>query len=144
MIRFTTMHTTYQLRVRYGETDQMGVVYYGNYALYLEEARTDLIRKSGISYKEMEDKGVMLPVVESNIKYHKSAGYDEQITMKTSIKGRPSRTIVFYTEMFNEKGEQLNTCSVKLLFVDKNTGKIVRCPDYVMEAVEQFVKKSND
>mgnify|MGYP001950642211 CR=1 FL=1 len=79
-----------QIRVRYGETDQMGVVYYGNYALYLEAGRTEWLRKFGLSYKSMEENGIMLPVVSMSINYKKSASYDEIINVKTQLKKTPT------------------------------------------------------
>ena len=75
-----------QIRVRYGETDQMGVVYHGNYALYLEMGRIEWLRKQGVSYKAMEENGIMLPVVSLSINYKKSACYDDVINVKTQLK----------------------------------------------------------
>ena len=92
-----------QIRVRYGETDQMGVVYHGNYALYLEMGRIEWLRKLGISYKTMEENGIMLPVVSLHINYKKSAGYDDVIddnkdNMKTN---RPTRAPQYILELFD-------------------------------------------
>ena len=106
-----------QIRVRYGETDQMGVVYHGNYALYLEMGRIEWLRRLGISYKEMEDNGIMLPVVSLNINYKKSAGYDDVINVKTQLKNKPTAKIEFEYEITNDKGEVLTTASTVLVFI---------------------------
>ncbi|MFD1162480.1 MULTISPECIES: acyl-CoA thioesterase [Hwangdonia] len=125
-----------QIRVRYGETDQMGIVYYGNYALYLEEGRTEWLRKYGLTYKSMEEKGIMLPVVSMCINYKKSAGYDELINVKTQLKKTPSVKIEFEYEITNEKGEILTTAETTLVFVDAKTNKPVKAPQYLLDALE--------
>ncbi len=121
------------LRVRYAETDQMGVVYYGNYAQYLEIARVEWMRSHGVSYKKMELDGVMLPVVNLTINYKKPAVYDEVLTVHTSLKQLPSVKITFLHEIFNEKNELLNTAEVTLVFVDMKTNKPMKCPDFLLE-----------
>ena len=118
-----------QIRVRYGETDQMGVVYHGNYALYLEMGRIEWLRKLGISYKNMEDNGVMLPVVSITINYKKPAGYDDIINVKTQLKDKPSAKIEFEYEITNEKGELLTTASTVLVFIDKKTNRPIKAPN---------------
>ncbi|TXE11971.1 acyl-CoA thioesterase [Seonamhaeicola algicola] len=125
-----------QIRVRYGETDQMGVVYHGNYALYLEMARVEWLRKLGVSYKTMEENGIMLPVVSLNINYKKPAGYDELITVKTQLKNRPTAKIEFDYEITNEKGEILTTASTILVFVDMKTKRPIQAPDYILNLLE--------
>ena len=122
-----------QIRVRYGETDQMGVVYHGNYALYLEMGRIEWLRKMGVSYKKMEEKGVMLPVVSMTLNYKKSAGYDDVITVKTLVKNKPTVKIEFDYEITNEKGEILTTANTVLVFLDKNTNKPTRAPKYILD-----------
>lgn len=107
-----------QLRVRYGETDQMGVVYYGNYALYLESGRTEWLRKFGLSYKSMEESGIMLPVVSLHVNYKKPARYDEIITVKTKLKKVPTVKIEFEYEITNTAGEILTTAETTLVFID--------------------------
>ena len=129
---------TYKIRVRYGETDQMGFVYYGNYALYLEQARTELIRTCGISYKEIEKQNIHLPVTELNIRYSKPAGYDDIITMKTWLTEKPSRTIIFHTEMYNEAQELLNKSTVKLIVLNKETSKITSLPNEIATLIQKF------
>ncbi|KJD34581.1 thioesterase [Tamlana nanhaiensis] len=129
-----------QIRVRYGETDQMGVVYHGNYALYLEMGRVEWLRRLGISYKSMEENGIMLPVVSLNINYKKSAGYDELITVKTMLNKRPTSKIEFDYEITNEQGEILTLASTTLVFVNMKTLRPVKAPDYVMNLIDEDVK----
>src|SRR5687768_177878 len=97
-----------KIRVRYGETDRMGFVYYGNYAVYFEVARVEMLREMGITYKEMEDSGIALPVLDYSIKYLKPAFYDEVLLVKTSISERPGIRIKFNYETFNPSGELIN------------------------------------
>ncbi|WP_435133838.1 acyl-CoA thioesterase [Formosa sp. A9] len=122
-----------QIRVRYGETDQMGVVHHGNYALYLEMARTEWLRALGISYKEMEDKGIMLPVISMSLNYKKSAFYDEVITVKTILKERPGVKIDFDFEITNEAGEIIVLANTVLAFMNKETKRPMRCPNYILD-----------
>ncbi len=127
-----------KLRVRYGETDQMGVVYYGNYALYFEIARTELIRSLGVSYKSLEEDGIMLPVINMNINYRKSALYDDEILLKTRIIGEIDKKISFETVIYNPKNELVCTSTVELIFVDKNKGKVMKCPDEFKEKLAVY------
>ena len=91
----------HKLRVLYADTDQMGYVYYGNYAYYYEQARSEAIRSAGISYKEIEESGTMMPITRMNIKYIQPAFYDELLTIKTFVSHLPHRIIVFYYEVYN-------------------------------------------
>lgn len=125
-----------QIRVRYGETDQMGVVYHGNYALYLEMGRIEWLRKLGVSYKSMEENGIMLPVVSLTINYKKSAGYDDVINVKTQLKNRPTAKIEFEYEITNKDGEILTTASTVLVFVDMKTGRPTKAPQYILDLIE--------
>ncbi|MCB9251293.1 MAG: acyl-CoA thioesterase [Flavobacteriales bacterium] len=120
-----------EIRVRYGETDQMGYVYYGNYALYYEVGRVELMRKVGISYREIEAMGIGLPVVSFEIKYIKPAKYDDLIKVRTLVPKLPDTKIHFDYECYNEKGELLNTGKVILVFINLSTGKPMRCPEEV-------------
>lgn len=122
-----------QIRVRYGETDQMGVVHHGNYALYLEMARTEWLRALGISYKEMENQGIILPVISMSLKYKKSAFYDEVIKVKTILKNKPGVKIDFDFEITNEAGEMLVLANTVLAFVDMKTKRPIKCPNYILE-----------
>lgn len=125
-----------QIRVRYGETDQMGVVYHANYASYFEVGRTEWLREYGITYKSMEETGVMLPVISLEIKYKNSARYDDLLTIKTSIKKLPSARIEFDYELVNESGDLLATGSTDLVFVDVKRNRPMRCPDYLLDKLK--------
>jgi len=126
------LHFDYTLRTRYAETDQMGVVYYGNYPQYLELGRVEWLRAIGLTYKEMEAEGIMMPVVSLQIQYKKPALYDELITIRTKLKDLPSTKIEFDYEILNEKGELLSTANTILVFVDAKTFRPVRCPEKVL------------
>ncbi len=124
---------TIQFRVRYGETDQMGFVYYGNYAQYFEMGRTEWLRKLGITYKKMEETGIMLPVMNLNISYFKPAKYDDLLTLKTTLIKMPSAKIEFSYEIFNEENELLTKANTTLVFVNMKTNKPTRAPEYVLK-----------
>ena len=121
------------IRVRYGETDQMGVVYHGNYPQYLELGRVEWLRSLGISYRDMEKNGCFLPVISLCIQYKKPAVYDEQITVVTRLKKIPTVRIEFEYEIRSETGEILATAETDLAFMDSVTRRPVRCPSYLME-----------
>ena len=125
-----------KIRVRYGETDQMSFVYYGVYAQYYEVGRVELLRSLGLSYKEIEAMGFALPVVNMNIKYKKPAFYDDELTIRTTIKELPSAKITFHYETLNEKGELLNVGEVILVFINKKTGKPCFAPEVIMNKIE--------
>ena len=129
------LHFDYTLRTRYAETDQMGVVYYGNYPQYLELGRVEWLRAIGLTYKEMEAEGIMMPVVSLQIQYKKPALYDELITIRTKLKDLPSTKIEFDYEILNEKGELLSTANTILVFVDAKTFRPVRCPEKVLDSI---------
>ncbi|NNG09951.1 MAG: acyl-CoA thioesterase [Arenibacter sp.] len=120
-------------RVRYGETDQMGVVYHGNYAQYLEMGRVEWLRSMGISYKAMEENGIMLPVISLNIKFKKSAVYDDLITVTTYIKKKPMVKIEFDYEIRNQTGDLLIEANTVLAFIDMKSNKPVKCPNYILD-----------
>ena len=122
-----------QIRVRYGETDQMGVVYHGNYALYLEMGRIEWLRKLGISYKKMEENGIMLPVVSMPLNFKKSACYDDLINVKTQLKNRPTAKIEFDYEITGEDGQIIALANVVLAFIDMKTNRPVRAPQYILD-----------
>jgi len=129
-------HDEIEIRVRYGETDQMGVVYHGNYAQYFEIGRVEWLRKFGISYKEMEESGIMLPVISLSIKFKKSARYDDIIKVKTQLVKIPSATIEFDYEILNEKNEILATGNTSLVFIDINRNRPTRCPQYILDKLQ--------
>lgn len=127
-----------QIRVRYAETDQMGYVYYGNYATYYEVARVESLRSLGLTYKEMEEGGIMLPVVENLSKYKYPAQYDDLLTIKTHVKELPSTKIIFNYDIFNEQDLLINTGQTVLVFVDKQTRKVCACPASIKSVFEKF------
>jgi acyl-CoA thioester hydrolase len=125
--------TLTNLRVRYGETDQMGIVYYGNYAQYLEQGRTEWLRNLGFSYKWMEENNVHLPVVNLNIDYKSPAYYDDILTITTTLKKIPTVKIEFYYEIHNEEGKLLITATTTLVFVNSDTKKLMKAPQYLLD-----------
>lgn len=128
-----------KIRVRYGETDQMGCVYHGVYAQYYEVGRVEAIRLLGFSYKQIESNGIFLPVIELNIKYKNPAFYDDEITVITYLRERPSGVkIHFEYECLNSNNEILNTGSVTLACVDKNTHKVIKFPPWFKKAFDTF------
>ncbi|MFC1223362.1 acyl-CoA thioesterase [Pedobacter sp. BG31] len=130
-------HST-KIRVRYGETDQMGYMYYGNYAQYYEVGRVEMLRSLGMSYSSMEAAGIMMPVLELKCKYIKPALYDQEITVKTIIKTLPSVRIFFEYELYNEKEELINIGSTTLVFVDMKKNKPTNPPENFMEKLSVF------
>ena len=131
-----------RIRVRYGETDQMGYLYYGNYAQYYEVGRAELIRSVGFPYKAMEkDHGIMMPVTSMNIRYIRPALYDEMLTVKTSLRQLPEQFITFHYEIFDEKGQLLNGASVRLCFMDIKTQKRISTPEYLKNALNHYFNK---
>lgn len=134
-----TAETT--LRVRYGETDQMGYVYYGNYALYYEVGRVDALRFLGMSYRELEESGVMMPVIKMECDYVKAAKYDDLLTIKTIIKEMPKIRMHFYYEIYNEAAELINKGETTLVFIDRNTNKLTRCPHKLANELEKHFQK---
>jgi acyl-CoA thioester hydrolase len=130
-----------KIRVRYGETDQMGYAYYGVYAQYYEVGRVEAMRKIGYSYKEVEAKGILLPVVNFSINYKKPAYYDDEVTVVTFIKEKPTGVkLPFVYECYNQQGELLNTGEVTLVFIQKSTNKPTAIPDWFKEAISPFFK----
>lgn len=123
----------FNVRVRYAETDQMGVVYHGNYAEYFEMGRVEWLRNLGLTYKFMEQNGVMLPVVSLTMNYKKPARYDDLLTVRTIFKRQESVKIEFDYEILSEQGDLLTTGNSVLVFVDMKTGRPIMPPDYVLE-----------
>ncbi len=120
-------------RVRYAETDQMGVVYHGNYAQYLEMGRVEWLRDLGISYKSMEESGIILPVISLSLNFKKSALYDDLIMVETKLLKVPSVKIEFDYKIFNEAKELLAEAHTILAFMNKETMKPLKCPAYILE-----------
>ncbi|MCA6472110.1 MAG: acyl-CoA thioesterase [Chitinophagaceae bacterium] len=127
------------LRVRYAETDQMNIVYYGNYAQYFEVGRAECIRDLGFSYKKMEELGVHMPVVELKVKFLRPARYDDLITIKTMLHELPEKyEITFQHEVYNERKKILTTGQVTLMFIDAAANKRMRMPDFLREKLAPF------
>lgn len=135
-----TIKTTTKVRVRYADTDKMGVVYYSNYAVFYEVGRTEMFRELGIPYSLLEERGVALPVVELVSHYHKSARYDDLITVETSVETLPTVKIKINYRILSEDGVLLNDGSSTLVFVDIKTGRPVRCPKDVLDVLEKSSK----
>lgn len=131
------IHTKTSIRVRYGETDPMKYVYYGNYAEYFEVARVELFRSLGMSYDQIEKRGIFLPVSEYKIKYLKPALYDQLLEIRTYVKKIPGIRIEFDYEIYNEENIKITEASTTLFFLDSETNKIVKCPDYLMELIQK-------
>lgn len=125
--------------MRYGEVDQMGYLHHGNYALYLEQARTELLRDLGLSYKKMEEEGVLLPVREMKIRYLNPATYDEVLTIKTRLVNIPSVRLDFEYEIFNENNLELCKASTTLVFVNVVNKKPMRAPEYLKKRIEERI-----
>jgi acyl-CoA thioester hydrolase len=131
-------HTT-TLRARYAETDRMGYVYYGVYPTYLEVGRAEWIRNLGLSYRELEEThGIMLPVVELAIRYHKPAQYDDLLTLTTTVARQPSVRIDFDHTIINERQELVLTAAVQLVFCNRQTQKPVRPPQIFRELIAAY------
>ena len=120
-------------RVRYAETDQMGVVYHGNYPQYFEMGRVEWLRSLGISYKSMEENGIMLPVFSLRMNFVKSAVYDDLITVRTILLKKPLVKIEFDYIIFNEANDVLVEANTVLAFMDMKKKRPIKCPDYILE-----------
>ncbi len=127
------IHTTHTIRVRYAETDPMKYVYYGNYATYFEVARVELFRTLGMPYDDIEKRGIWLPVSEFSIKYLKPALYDQNLEIHTFIKKVPGVRIDFEYEIYNDSKEKITEAKTTLFFLDAESNKIIKCPDFLME-----------
>lgn len=129
----------YQKRVRYGETDKMGYLYYGLYANYYEIGRVEMLRSLGLTYKSMEEEqGIMMPVMSLQMRYVRPAYYDDLLTIRTSLKKLPDKFIVFHVEIFNEAHKLVNGGSVKLCFVDRTTNRTIPTPDFLVERLRPY------
>jgi len=127
-----------KIRVRYSETDQMGYVYNGNYAQYYEVGRVEMLRSLGMTYGKMEESGIMLPLLELKCKFIKPALYDQELTIRTTVKTLPGVRIIFDYELFNEDEELINIGSTTLVFFDMDKKKPCSPPDYFMERIAKY------
>ncbi|MCC8410289.1 acyl-CoA thioesterase [Mucilaginibacter sp. UR6-1] len=130
-------HST-KIRVRYGETDQMGYVYYGNYAEFYEVGRVDMLRSLGMTYRKMEETGIMMPVLEMKCKYLKPALYDEEITIRVIMDKLPGVKIHFRYELFNEKQELINIGETLLAFINMKTNRPCLAPQEFIEKTKPY------
>lgn len=126
------------IRVRYGETDKMSYVYYGNYASYFEVARVEALRTLGMSYRSMEEDGILLPVLEYKVKYFKPALYDDLLKVRTIIPCMPSVRIVFEYEIFNEAGIKLTEAETTLVFIDQESGRPRKAPELLLDKLTPY------
>jgi acyl-CoA thioester hydrolase len=129
-------------RVCYADTDQMAFVYYGNYARYFEIGRVEALRSLGISYRLLEEDGVMMPVLENFSKYLRPAYYDELLEIRVMIKEMPGVKIRFEYEIYRESGELIHTGYTLLAFVSVATKKLTSPPGSVLQALSGFFEKS--
>ena len=128
-----------KVRVHYGLTDQMGVVYHGHYAEFYEIGRTEAIRQLGVSYKDVEASGTFMPVVDIHSKFLRPARYDDLLTIKTMLKEIPlHHKIVFHTEIYNEEERLLNIGTVTLYFMDSKTMKRSEMPTVLKEKLKTY------
>lgn len=123
-------------RVCYADTDKMGYMYYGNYARLYEIARVEMLRKLGISYKELEDNGIGLPVFENYSKFHHPAKYDDLLTIRCQINQMPSVRIAFDYSIFNQDNQLIHEGKTTLVFMNMLMQKVIRVPDHILHAIE--------
>ncbi|MBU3745496.1 MAG: acyl-CoA thioesterase [Sediminibacterium sp.] len=127
-----------KIRVRYAETDQMGYVYYGNYAAFYEVARVEALRDVGLSYKMLEDNGIMMPVLNLQCNYFKPAKYDDLLEIETTISNLPGVRCRFEYEIKNESGELLNKGETTLVFIDMKSNRPTKCPVFLEEKLKPY------
>ncbi len=127
-----------KIRVRYGETDRMGYLYYGHYSEYFEVARTDMIRSLGVSYREMEDQGIILPVISFHIEYKQPALYDEEVLIRSCLKSLPELRLDIDYEAYNEQHQLLCRGNTVLVFADAKTRKPRRAPKIFLDTVKKY------
>ena len=132
------LHYIYQKRSRYGETDKMGHVYHGHYLDYFEVARTEMIRETGISYKELEDDGIMLPVIHAEIDFKSPIFYDELMDIHVYMFEEPAVRLKTYYKIQTSRSSAPHIIGeVTLCFIDSNTRKPVRAPEYILDAIRK-------
>ena len=132
------LENTMTFRVRYAETDQMGIVHHANYPVYYEMGRTEMFREIGLPYDEMERRGIMLPLVDLHCDYKKPAYYDQELTLTTMVKAMPSTRIRFDYRLTNQAGETINEGYTTLVFIDSQKRRPVRIPSDLANELEKF------
>ncbi|MCS6991493.1 MAG: acyl-CoA thioesterase [Chitinophagales bacterium] len=130
-----------EIRVRYGEVDMMGYLYYGYYSFYYEQARVETMRSLGISYKRMEELGYLLPVRDLHIKFIKPAYYDDVVRIRTMILKMPTTRHEFHYEMFNPQGELINQARTTLVYLDKATRRPLECPQFIKDLLRPYLSE---
>lgn len=125
-------------RVCYADTDQMGIVYYGNYAKLFEIGRGEAFRQIGMTYKEMEESGVIMPVIHMEVNYHSSAYYDDLLKIETAIENFPTTRVKFTHKIYNEADTLLATGSVTLCFIDRNRNRPIKIPSSMEEKMREI------
>jgi acyl-CoA thioester hydrolase len=132
-------HTT-KIRVRYGETDQMGYVYYGHYCEYYEVGRVEALRSLGVTYRELEEKHrILLPVVSLQVRYLRPARYDDMLEIITHVRELDGPYLKFHTEIKNKRGQIVNEARVKLVFMHADTGKSMEPPGFLKDMLESVL-----
>mgnify|MGYP003303470412 FL=1 len=126
-----------QIRVEYHHTDQMGIVHHSNYVKFFEVARTEWLRAAGLTYAEMERRGVMMPIVEVQVKYRQPAYYDELITVRVEVAELPMARMTFRYEIRGEDGRDIASGLTTLGFIDKETRRPQRAPQWLMEVLKR-------
>jgi acyl-CoA thioester hydrolase len=129
-----------KLRVRYGETDRMGYLYYGHYPEYFEVSRTELIRSLGLSYREIEDRGIILPVRNLTVEFKRPALYDELLLVRSFIRKMPEVRLDIDYEVYNEKGLMICKGNTILVFVEASTGRPRKAPEILITALSSYFK----
>ncbi|MBR4951842.1 MAG: acyl-CoA thioesterase [Alistipes sp.] len=128
----------HKLRVEYHHTDQMGIVHHSNYIKFFEAARTEWLRAAGLTYAEMERRGVMMPIVDVQIKYRQPAYYDEVLSIITSVSEMPMARMTFHYEIRGEDGREVASGMTTLGFIDSITRRPQRVPQWLMEVLERM------
>ena len=126
------------VRVRYAETDQMGYVYYGHYAMYYEVARVESLRQLGLTYRELEEMGVMMPVLENRSKYIAPARYDDLLRIVTTLREKPGVRIRFEYDIYNSENTLIHQGETVLVFINKSTNRPCRQPEAMERVLQRF------
>jgi acyl-CoA thioester hydrolase len=134
--------SNYKIRTRYNEVDQMGYLYHANYVTYCHQARTELMRTLGIHDKALERKGIILPVIEMNLRYLKPAFYDEELCIVSTISDIPKTRIIIDFEIFNQAGEKICKARSTMAIVDGQSRKPMRAPQFIQAAFAEELIKS--
>lgn len=135
------IHDITDIRVRYYDTDQMGIVYYGNYARFYEIGRVEVMRFLGMNYKELEERGISMPVYDLTSRFIRPARYDDLLTIRVTVPQLPKTRFMFTYEILNQEGVLLNTGQTTLVFVRTDTGRPCTAPHDLVEATKPFFRE---